>query len=75
MQDDPVWLLPMTNQVLGAFDARNGRVTAPARAAERRKLAWQKEEIGTSGLPKQYAAIADKLAPKRIGDHRCASHL
>jgi hypothetical protein len=27
-------------------------------------LAWLKEEIGTSGLPKQYAAIADKLAQK-----------
>lgn len=75
MQDDPVWLLLTTIQVLGEFDVRNGKVTAPARAAEGQKLAWQKEEIGTAGLPKEYAAIADKLDPQRIGDHRCAGHL
>jgi hypothetical protein len=65
----------MTIQVLGAFDARNGRMTAPGRAAQGQKLAWQKEKIGTAGLPKQYVTIADKLAPKRTGDHRCASYL
>jgi len=65
MRHDPAWLLPMTIQVLGAFDARNGRVTAPARAAEGQKLAWQKEKIGTAGLPNQFVAIADKLAPQK----------
>jgi len=66
MQHDPVWLIPTTIQVLGTFVAWNGRGAAPARAAEGQKLAWQKEEIGTAGPPKQSAAIADKLAPTEL---------
>jgi len=70
MHHDPGWLLPMTIQVLGAFDARNCQEMSLPEQQKDRNCRGRKTEIGTAGRPKQYAAIADELDTQSAGDHR-----
>ena len=64
------WLIPMTIQVLGAL--MPGIVDRPSFPGRQKYGKWlvRRTEIGTSGPPNNYAAIAANPYPQRAGDHR-----
>jgi hypothetical protein len=66
MHHDPAWLIPATIQENALFDASNCQEMSLPERQKDGNWRGRRTEIGAAGLPKQYAAIADKLAPTEL---------